>query len=65
MKEMFYLTSHSTHFIFGYMAAVNRYSERGNPFPPLGLLSPIMHHPTDRIAHTTACVILVAEHWLE
>ena len=24
-----------------------------------------MHHPTDRIAHTTAFVTLVMEHWLE
>ena len=24
-----------------------------------------MHHPTDRIAHTTAFVIQVVEHWLE
>ena len=29
-------------------------SEKGNP-----------HHPTDRIAHTTAFVIPVVEHWLE
>ena len=24
-----------------------------------------MHHPTDRIAHTTALVTAVVEHWLE
>ena len=24
-----------------------------------------MHHPTDRIAHTTACVTRVVDHWLE
>ena len=24
-----------------------------------------MHHSTDRIAHTTACVTPVVEHWLE
>ena len=24
-----------------------------------------MHHPTDRIAHTTAFVTIVVEHWLE
>ena len=34
-KEMFYLTTHSTHFIYGYMASD---SERGNPLPPHGLL---------------------------
>ena len=35
--------------------------------PLHGLLFPIfyMHHPTDRIAHTTAFVIPVMEHWLE
>ena len=47
-------------------------SEKGNPLPPLRLLFPIsskgffyMHHPTDRIAHTTAFVTPVVEHWLE
>ena len=24
-----------------------------------------MHHPTDRIAHTTAFITPVVEHWLE
>ena len=46
-------------------------SERGNPLPPHMLLFPIsimvlyMHHPTDRITHTTAFVTLVVEQWLE
>ena len=46
-KEMFYLTTHSTHFIYGYMASDiimvknNTDSERGNPLPPHGLLFPI------------------------
>ena len=47
-------------------------SERENPLPPHGLLFLInskgsfyMHHPTDRIAHTTAFVTPVVEHWLE
>ena len=47
-------------------------SENGNPLPPHMLLFPInskgyfyMHHPTDRIAHTTDFVIPVVEHWLE
>ena len=45
--------------------------ERGNPLPPHGLLFPInskgfyMHHPTYRIAHTTAFVTPVVEHWQE
>ena len=47
-------------------------SEKGNPLPPHGLLFPIsskgyfyMHHPTDRIIHTTAFVTPVVEPWLE
>ena len=45
-------------------------SERGNPLPPHGLLFLInsknyfyMHNPIDRIAHTTAFVTPVVEHW--
>ena len=44
MKEMFYLTTHSTHFIYGYMASdiimVKNHSdrERGNPLPPHWLI---------------------------
>ena len=37
-KKMFYLTTNSTHFIYGYIASD---SERGNPLPPHGLLFPI------------------------
>ena len=47
-------------------------SEKGSPLPPPRLLFPInskgsiyMHHPTDRIAHTTAFVSPVVDHWLE
>ena len=46
-KEMFYLTTHSTHFIYGYMASDiimvknHSHSERENPLPPHGLLFPI------------------------
>ena len=75
-KEMFYLTSYSTHFIYGYgvehMVKVHSDSKRGNLMLPHMLLFPInskgsfyMHHPTDRIAHTTTFVIPVVEHWLE
>ena len=46
--------------------------EKGNPLPPHRLLFPIsskgsfyMHHPTNRIAHTTAFVTPVVGHWLE
>ena len=48
-------------------------SEKGNPLLPHGLLFQIsskvffyyMYHPTDRLAHTTAFVKPVVEHWLE
>ena len=47
-KEMFYLTTHSTHFIYGYymasdiiMVKDHSDSENGNPLPPHGLLFPI------------------------
>ena len=62
---MFYLTTHSTHFIYGYMASDiimvkdHSDSERVNPLPPY------IHHPTDRIATTTVFVTPVVEHWLE
>ena len=65
-KEMFYLTTHSTHFIYGdmasgiYMVKDHSDSERGKQ---QGLF--YMHHPTDRITHTTAFVTPVVEHWLE
>ena len=41
-KEMFYLTTHSTHFIYGLYGVRHRVkdqtdSERGNPLPPHGL----------------------------
>ena len=61
--------AHSTHFNYSYMASD---SEKGNLLPPHRLLFPInskgsfyMHHPTDRMAHTTAFVTPVVEHWLE
>ena len=46
MKEMFYLTTHSTHFIYGYMASdiwgnYHSDSEGGNQLPPHGLLFPV------------------------
>ena len=54
-----------------HMVKVHSDSKRGNPLPPHRLLFPIaaglfyMHRPTDRIAHTTALVTPVVEHWLE
>ena len=71
-KEMFYLTMHSSHFIYSYMASDHSDSERGNPLPPHGLLFPtsskgsfICIIQTDRITHTTAFVTPVMEYWLE
>ena len=56
-------------FIYGYMASDmvkdHSDSERRNPLPISSKGSFIMHHPTDRIAHTTAFVTPVVEHWLE
>ena len=47
------------------MVKDHSYSERGNLLPPLhGLVVFHMHHPIDRIAHTTAFVTVV-DHWLE
>ena len=40
-KEMFDLTTHSTHFIYGYMVKDHSESERGNPLPSHWLLFPI------------------------
>ena len=76
MKEMLYLTTHSTHFylrIYGvrYMVKDHSDSERGNLLPPHRLLFPInskgsfIYTIPDRIAHTTAFVTPVVEHWLE
>ena len=65
---MFYLTTHSTHFIYGYMVKDHSDSEKGNPLPPHRLLFTInskgyffIHHPTNRIAHTTAFVTQIVE----
>ena len=41
-------------------------SDRGNPrFRLASSVLLYMHHPTDRITHTTAFVTPVVEHWLE
>ena len=61
-REMFYLTTHSTHFIYGYMGSdiwlrtilIVRKETRWRH---------IVY--TDRITHTTAFVTPVVEHWLE
>ena len=55
--------------LYGVGHVVKYHSVRGNPLPPHGLLflinSNYMQHPTDRIAHTTAFVTPVVEHWLK
>ena len=75
-KEMFYLTMHSTHFIYGYMALdiwlrtiliVRKETCCRHIGYSYRLTARVlnMHHPTDRIAHTTAFNTPVVEHWLE
>ena len=75
-REMFYLTTHSTHFIYGYMASdiwlrtilIVRKETRCRHIGYSNQLEQgffYMHHPTDRITHTTAFVTPVVEHWLE
>ena len=73
---MFYLMTHSTHFILrlygvGHMVKDHSDSERKPTATTWVTLSNeqqgffYMHHPTDRIAHTMAFVTPVVEHWLE
>ena len=74
-KEMFYLTTHSTHFylrLYGvrHMVKDHSDSERGNPLSLHELLFPISSNGSfictiDRITHTTAFVTPVVNHWLE
>ena len=75
-KEMFYLMMHLTHFIYGYMVSdiwlrtilIVRKETRCRYMGYSYWLAArffLMHHPTDRIAHTTAFVTPVVEHWLE
>ena len=67
-KDMFYLTMHSTHFIYGYMASdiVKNHSdsERGNPLLPHGLLFPISSKGSF-ICITPQPLLHQLEHWLE
>ena len=70
---MFYLTTHSTHFIYGYNLWRQTYgikdhsdSERGNPLPfPISSKGSFICFPTDRVIHTTGFVTPVVEHCLE
>ena len=73
---MFYLTTHSSHFIYGYMASdiwlstiqivreETRCRHMGYSFRLAARV--LLYAPSnDRIAHTTAFVTPVVEHWLE
>ena len=75
-REMFYLTTHSTHFIYGYMASdiwlrtilIVRKETRcryiGYSFRLTARV--LLYAPShSRIKHTTAFVTPVVEHWLE
>ena len=58
-KELFYLTTHSTHFIYGYMVNVHSDFEGGNQLPPHGLLFPISSHcSTTGITKAVECIIM-------
>ena len=68
---MFYLTTHSTHFIYGYTASdiwlrtilIVRKETRCRHIGYSYRLTARV--PTDRITHATAFVTPVVEHWLE
>ena len=75
-KEMFYLTTHSTHFIYGYMASdiwlrtiqvareETRCRHMGYSFRLAAKV--LLYAPSHRQdIHTTAFVTQVVEHWLE
>ena len=75
-KEMFYLTTHSTHFIYGYMASdiwlrttqiAREETCRRHMGYSFRLTARVLLYapPTDRIAHTTAFVTPVVGHWRE
>ena len=68
---MFYLTTHSTHFIYGYMVKDHSDSEKGNPLLPHMLLflinskSYFIYTIPQTGYHTMPFVTPVMEHWLE
>ena len=49
--------------LYGITHMVKDHSDSASGNPLQGFF--YMHHPTDRIAHTTAFVTPVVEHWLE
>ena len=54
-KKMLYLTTHSTHFIYGYMASVKDHSdsEKGNPLPTHRLLFLVILYASSHREHNT------------
>ena len=69
---MFYITIHSTHSIYAYMAQEiwlkTTEIARGIQLLPLqGVQQEFFYRPhyTDRIVHTTAFITSNVEHWLE
>ena len=72
---MFYLRTHSTHFSYGYMASDIWYmtiqiaGEEAHCRHYMGysfrLAARVLLYAPDRIAHTTAFVTPVVEHWVE
>ena len=72
-KEMFLFNDVLNTFylrLYGFRHNNSKGALRGNPLPPHGLLFPInnklcyMHHPIDRITHTTSFATPVVGHWL-
>ena len=72
-EKMFHLTTHSTHFIYGYMASdiwlrtiliVRKETRCRHIGYSYRLTARVLlyDHPTDRITHTTAFVTPVVEH---
>ena len=61
---MFYLTTHSTHFIQLY-AVKHMAKDHIGYSVRLPARFFYKYHPTDRIIHTAAFVTPVVEHWLE
>ena len=73
-RELFYLMTHTTYFIYGVGQMVKDHWVReetccchymGYYFLISSKGFFYMHHPIDRITHTTAFVTPVVEHWLE
>ena len=76
MNKMLYLTTHSTHFIYGYMASdiwlrtiliVRKETHCRHMGYSFQLTARVLlyGYATDRMAHTMAFVTPVVEHWLE